>query len=189
MKRTITILVGFTFALLAGALLWPSLGAQAQGQSGCKSFHAIVQAELPSSTPLYRPGVFDVWGGPLHGMLGDQLLLNAVLSGNDGETFPHGVNTVGRGGSYTICTDNPACTNTFTYEVPNAVWPIPPGHGGFLNYIGKTAAIVGGTGVFASVSGNLNVEGPGIVWEDANAPFGFYGRWNGELTGKVCGIE
>lgn len=189
MKRTITILVGSTFAALVGVLLWHTPASHAQGQSGCKRFHAIVQATLPSSTPLYKPGVPDVWGGPLYGMLNDELLSNGALSGNDGEGSMHGVTGMGKGGSYTICVDPPVCNDTFTYEVPNAVWPIPPGRSGFLTYIGNTATIVQGTGKFASASGNLNVTGPAIVWPDSSSPFEVSGRWDGELSGKVCGIE
>jgi hypothetical protein len=189
MKRTTTILVGFIFALAVGTLLWPTLGSQAQAQSGCKSFEAIAQAALPSSTPLFK--TFDLWGGPLYGMIGSELLPQGVLSGNDGQDSWHGAIGIGRGGSYTVCTNYPVCSDTFTYEVPNAVFPAPPGQGGLMRYIGNTAKIVQGTGRFLSASGNLNITGPAIAWPDnsPNNPIGFLGRWNAELSGKVCGVQ
>ena len=81
------------------------------------------------------------------------------------------------------------CNDSFTYEVSNAVWGFRPGKGGLGNYQGNTAAIVGGTGRFASASGNLNVAGPFLVWPDDNSLFGVSGRWNGEISGSLCGVQ
>jgi hypothetical protein len=191
MRRTMTILFRFTLTLAVGIVLW-LLGSEAQAQPGCKSFEAIGQASLPSSTPLGL--TFDVWGGPLYAMLGGEFLgVSAVFSGNDGEeTFRSHVGQ-GRGGSYTVGVNcNPglfySCTDTFTYEVPNAVFPSPPGQAGLLFYIGNTAKIVAGTGRFEGASGNLNVRGPAIVWPDSN-PFGVSGRWDPEISGDICGIQ
>jgi len=190
MKRMATIIVGFMFVLAVGALLWPNLGSQARADRGCVAFQAIVQATLPTSTPL---AATDVWGGPLYGSLGGEVLLG-ILSGNDGSTTGHGVVGQGRGGSYTVGTgcvpgNLYACTDSFTYEVSNAVWPGPPGKIGFGHYIGNTATIVRGTGRFQYASGNLNVTGPFIAWEDSNSPFGVYGRFNAEMSGNICGIQ
>jgi len=192
MKRSITIVLGFIFALAIGTLLWPNLVSPAQAQPGCKSFVAIAHATVPSSTPLGL--TVDVWGGPLYGMLGGEFLFG-VLSGNDGVDLFHGTIGQGRGGSYTVgvnCTapvtpdTNYTCTDSFTYEVPNAVFTKPPGFG---RYNGNTARIVGGTGRFQFASGNLNVTGPFIAWPDSNSPFGLSGRWNSELSGQVCGVQ
>jgi hypothetical protein len=152
----------------------------------------IAQAILPSSTPL---GItLDVWGGPLSGVLGDGFL-QGLLSGNDGVGTPKGSIGQGRGGSYTVAIGCPTpvvpgnpyvCTDSFTYEVSNAVWTQPPGFG---HYIGNTAKIVGGTGRFQFASGNLNVNGPFIAWPDGNSPFKLSGRWNPELSGQVCGVQ
>jgi hypothetical protein len=195
MKR-ISVMLGFIFTLAVGAFLWPTLGSQAQAQSGCKSFEAIGQASLPSSTPL---GVtFDVWGGPLYVMLEGQHLPGlTVFSGNDGlDTWRRHIGQ-GRGGLYTVGANciapaSPAlgytCADTFSYEVPNSVFPSPPGQAGLVHYIGNTAKILGGTGRFTGASGNLNVRGPAIAWPDDN-PFGASGRWNPEISGKICGIQ
>jgi hypothetical protein len=153
------------------------------------SFEAIAQAALPSSTPLFK--TFDLWGGPVYGMLGSDVIPQGALSGNDGVDTWHKTVGIGRGGSYTICTDYPICSDTFTYEVPNAVFPAPPGQGGLMRYSGNTAKIVQGTGRFQYATGNLNVSGPAIAWPDSNPgnPIGALGRWNASLPGKVCGID
>jgi hypothetical protein len=183
MKHAITIALGLMVALAVGTLLWP--GSAAQAQSGCKDFQALVQAWLPTSTPLAPT---DTWGGPLFGFLGGELL-PGVLSGNDGnETFRQHMGA-GRGGAYTVCVGYPTCTDSFTYEVPNAVFPIPPGKGGIVPYFGNTAKIVSGTGRFQAASGNLNVSGPAIVWPDSSSPFGVSGRWNPAISGRVCGVQ
>ncbi len=186
MKRAITVVLGFMLTLAVGILVWPNLGPPAQAQPGCQSFRAIAQATLPTSTPL---AATDTWGGLLYGMLGGEFL-SGVLSGNDGdETFRSHMGT-GKGGAYTVgvgCAPGVlyVCTDSFTYEVPNAVFPIPPGKIGFAYYIGNTAKIVGGTGRFVSASGDLNVSGPAIVSLDVFP----VGRWNVELSGQVCGVE
>jgi hypothetical protein len=101
----------------------------------------------------------------------------------------------GRGGSYTVgigCSQSGGlyvCTDSFTYEVPNAMFPSPPGQG-MMKYIGNTARIVSGTGKFKFASGNLNVAGPAIAWPLTSAPDGpWAGNWNGELSGQVCGVQ
>ncbi len=190
MKRMTITIFGFIFALAVGALLWPNLGSPARADRGCVAFQAIVQATLPTSTPL---AATDIWGGPLYGSLGGELLLG-ILSGNDGSATGHGKIGQGRGGAYTVgtgCAPGPlyVCTDSFTYEVSNAVWPAPPGKIGFGHYIGNTATIVSGTGRFQNASGNLNISGPFIAWEDSNSPLGVYGRWNSEISGTVCGIQ
>ena len=84
---------------------------------GCKLFVGIAHAVLPSSTPLADT---DTWGRPSYATLDDEFLgMNTVLSGNDGDevSYEDGYVGVGKGGSYTIGTGYPACTNTFTYEV------------------------------------------------------------------------
>lgn len=187
MRRGIVHIVGLLFIVAMSGLVWPDLHSRAHAQAKCKSFHAIAQAALPTSTPLAGS---DVWGGPLQGTLGGGLLFG-VFSGNDGvDTWrgPGGAMGQGRGGSYTVCTDYPACTDSFTYEVPTAMFPGPPGQKGIGFYIGNTASIVGGTGRFATASGSLNVVGPAFAWPDNNE-FGFSGRWNAELSGQICGID
>lgn len=95
----------------------------------------------------------------------------------------------GTGGAYTVCVDYPGCENSFTYQVPHAVFPTPPGKGGITPYYGNTAKIVGGKGRFQGASGNLNVNGPAIAWPDSGSPIGFSGRWNPVVSGKICGIQ
>ena len=197
MKR-ISLMLGFLLTLAVGAFLWPALGSQAQAQPGCKSFAAIGQATLPSATPFVGLPV-DIWGGPLYVMLGGEFLSGiAILSGNDGVDTWRGAIGQGRGGSYTVgvnCTApvNPgsvyACADAFTYQVPNSVFPSPPGKTGLMSYIGNTAKIVGGTGRFQGATGNLNVRGPAVVWDDLASPIGVSGRWNPEISGTICGIQ
>ena len=202
MKHAITFVLGLIVVFAVGGLLWPTLGS-AQAQAGCKSIHLIGQATLPSSTPLGL--TFDVWGGPVYGILGSVFPFRGVVSGNDGQdscpgpggdcSTSHAANGQGRGGSYTVGTDcvpvagSPflSCASTFTYEVPHAVFTMPPG-GGFMGYIGNTAKIVGGTGKYTGASGTLNVRGPAFAWPDTSA-FGASGRWNPEITGNICGVQ
>ena len=85
--------------------------------------------------------------------------------------------------------DPPVCTDTLTFEVPNSVFPSPPGMIGLGRYNGNTARIVGGTGRFESASGNLNFTGTFIVWPDQSSPIGVFGRTNAELSGNICGVQ
>jgi hypothetical protein len=170
---------------------WPARG-QAQTDLECKSFQAIAQAVLPSSTPFAPPEANkDVWGGPLFGMLGTEFVVG-VLSGNDGEKSANGNIGQGLRGSYTVgfnCTELGGiytCADTFTYEVPIAVWTRPPGFG---RYVGSTARIVAGTGRFQSASGYLTVYGIFGGWPDAASRIGMSGRWNPEISGQVCGVQ
>ena len=189
MKHTITVVFGLILAFAIGTVLWPSRGS-AQGQSGCRSFQAIAQATVPSSTPLGL--IADVWGGPLYGMLGEEFLFG-LISGNDGARESNANIGQKRDGSYTMgfgchmrLDGIYDCTNTITYEVANTVYSRPPGFG---RYIGNSTKIVGGTGRFQFVSGNLNVNGPFIAWPDANSRVKLSGRWNPELSGFVCGVQ
>jgi hypothetical protein len=134
-----TLPLGCIAAVAVAALLWPTFGSPAQAQSTCKSFGAIVHATLPTSTPL---ALDDTWGGPLYAILGASLNVG-ILSGNDGSEIwrghlgnmgqgRDGVYTVGFGcttGSGTYPTGAPllSCTDSFTYQVPHAVFPGPPG--------------------------------------------------------------
>jgi hypothetical protein len=186
MKRSTIFVFALVLALTVGILIWP--GSQAQAQQGCKQFDALAQASLPSSTPLFK--TVDIWGGLLYGMLGEELIPQGALSGNDGQDTWHGAIGIGRDGSYTVCVNYPACSDSFTYEVHNAVFPFPPGKAvGF--YIGNTAKIATGTGRFISATGNLNVSGPAFAWPDSDPsnPLGARGRWNVQLSGKVCGVQ
>ncbi len=183
MKHAIIVFLGLMAALTIGMLLWPSPAAQAQ--SGCQAFHAIVQATLFPAT-LLTPA--DVWGGPLYGMLGDELFL-AVYSANNGQTSGHGAIGQGRGGMGTVCVGYPSCTDSFSYEIPTSVWPAPPGKGGFGIYNGNNVKIIRGTGRFQYASGNLNESGPFVAWPDVNSPYGVSGRYNAELSGLICGIR
>ena len=169
--------------LIAGIVLLPAPTVQAQ--PNCLDFTAIAQAVLPSSTPI-NPAT-DTWGGPLVGMLGGQLF-QGVLSGNDGsETWRKHMGS-GQDGLYTICAGNPLWTNCFSYAVPHAVFPGPPGQKGIEFYMGNTAKIAGGTGQFLGVTGNISVSGPALAWTPDNGTT-WYGFWNPEIKGKVCGLH
>ncbi len=206
MTRTKKLTLGFAMTVTIGAFLWPALGAQKakrgfrvgslvrhasrspkQAMPGCKLFVGVAHAVLPTSTPMADS---DSWGGPLSGMLdGEYLGNNTVLSGNDGEEswYEEGYVGVGKGGSYTICTDFPTCSNTFTYEVPFAVFPGTPSS--LMSYLSYDIKILSGTGRFAGASGVLDVHGPAVVWPDDASPLQWSGRWNAEISGNVCGIQ
>jgi hypothetical protein len=80
------------------------------------------------------------------------------------------------------------CANSFTYEIPegSAVWPTADSLGSYR----ATARIAGGTGRFASASGSLTIPpGPFITWPDETSPIKVRGRWNGVMSGQVCGAQ
>lgn len=175
-----------------GLALWFASGSDAQAQSDCRSFQAVAQAALPSSTPLAaQTGVADVWGGPFSGILAEEFV-QGVLSGNDGAKSQDPDIGIARGGQYTVgvgCTTKDgvlSCTDTFTYEVPVAVYTRPPGFG---HYTGDSAKIVRGTGRFQAATGNLNISGAFIAWPDPASPRGASGRWNAKIIGQLCGVQ
>ena len=125
-------------------------------------------------------------------MLGTEFVIG-VLSGNDGEKSSSGSIGQGLKGAYIVgfnCTGEPGgiytCADTFTYEVPIAVWNKPPGFG---RYVGSTAKIVAGTGRFRSASGYLTVYGTFAGWPDPASRLGLSGRWNPEISGQICGVQ
>lgn len=188
MRRTLFALSLLIFACLITAIVAkPHMATSPLSgpNIACKSFQAIANLSLPGAT--------DEWSGPLYGSLDGEVLLG-ILSGNDGDVTFRRVIGQGRGGSYTIglgCApgDPGVCTDTLTFEVPNSVFPSPPGMIGLGRYNGNTARIVGGTGRFESASGNLNFTGTFIVWPDQSSPIGVFGRTNAELSGNICGVQ
>ncbi len=192
MKRTDV--VALTLVLTLAAIFFLLALPQASAQQSCTEIRGVVQATLPSSFML-EPDT-DVWGGPVFATLGGEFLVGG-MSGNDGaEGTRHGA----RGGQYQVylCSTNlypqalvlpPKCQDSFTYKVPNSVFGFVPGKVGLGDYRGNTAKIISGTGRFTGASGNLNVAGPYILWEDSNNLFGVSGRWNGEFSGKICGVQ
>ena len=192
MKRKSAIALTLVLASAAGTFLLLAHSPQATAQQPCTEIRGIAQATLPSSYPL-APDT-DVWGGPVYFTLGGESLVGG-MSGNDGGDSQHGA----RGGRYQgyLCSTElpgalglpPACQDSFTYEVANSVFGFVPGKVGLGDYKGNTAKITSGTGRFQGASGNLNVAGPYILWNDSTSPFGVSGRWNGEFSGKICGIR
>ena len=53
------------------------------------------------------------------------------------------------------------------------------------------ATIVSGTGRFENSSGNMVFGGPYLLWliDPQNPASGVDGRWNAEISGKVCGVR
>ena len=192
-RKTILKLVS-VFAVAAMIFLPPTLAAQAQPQvqapQSCKAFHAFVQFSLPTANPFANA---DTWGGPFYVNLNGEFLQGG-LSGNDGTEYPHGSVSVFKNGEYKVCLTTAAawggpsdCSDSFTYKVSQAVviWPA----GNSLGSYKATADIVKGTSRFASASGQLEIEGPFILWTDPNSPFGVSGRGNVDFRGRICGIQ
>ncbi len=175
-RKTILALI-FVFAVAVTAFLVPALGPRAQAQQACTEFRAVGQATLPSPHPLLPT---DTWGGDVYGSLGGEFL-SGIFSGNDGNTWDHGVGSTGKSGFYTFVFGS----DTFTMEV-HAAFRFAPGKVGLGEYRGA-AKIVQGTGRFENASGNLDWAGPFIVW----TPDGenYYGRYNAEIRGNICGVE
>jgi hypothetical protein len=190
MRRKIAVALTFVF-VLAFALVLPVVpGSEVQAEQKCKTIQGFVQASLPTAN---RFADTDVWGGPVFLNL-DGAFLQGGLSGNDGNETPRGPGSVFRGGQYKLClTSAPAwggpsdCSDSFTYKVPEAVaiWPAGNTPGSYK----AIANFAKGTNRFASASGHLEVVGPFIVWDDPNSQFGVSGRWQGEISGVVCGVQ
>ncbi len=193
MKPKSVVAFTFVFVLACTAIFLPVAGSHVQAQQNwqsCKAFHAFVQGSLPT-TNQFAPT--DTWGGPIFVNL-DSGFLQGGLSGNDGTEYPHGPVSIFKGGEYKLCLTSASawggasdCLDSFTYKVPQAVvvWPA----GNSLGSYKATANIAQGTHRFASASGQLEIEGPFILWTDASSPFGVSGRWNGEFSGRVCGVQ
>jgi hypothetical protein len=190
MRRVSVVALTFVF-VLAFALVLPIVpGSEVQANQKCKVFHGFEQGSLPTPNQ-FAPT--DTWGGPVFVNL-DGAFLQGGLSGNDGTEYPRGPGSIFKGGEYKLClTSAPAwggtndCSDSFTYKVPQAVviWPA----GNFLGSYKAIANVVKGTNRFASASGQLEIEGPFILWTDPNSPFGVSGRWNGEISGLICGVQ
>ena len=192
MKRTVIASTAISIAVM----LWPAAG-RAQLDSQCKPFQGIAQAGVAQFDAVQSTGREQRrLGRALLWMLGTEFVAG-ILSGNDGEKSANGNIGQGLKGSYTVgfnCTGGLggtyACADTFTYEVPIAVWTRPPGFG---RYVGSTAKIVAGTGRFGSASGYLigtyacadtfTYEVPIAVW---TRPPGF-GRYVGSTAKIVAG--
>jgi len=189
MKRISVVALTFMFSSAFALVFLIVPGSQVQAQS-CKAFHAFVQGSLPTPNQ-FAPT--DTWGGPIFVKL-DGEFLQGGLSGNDGTEYPYGPVSIFKGGEYKLClTSAPAwggpndCLDSFTYKVPQAfvIWPAGKSLGSYK----ATANVVKGTHRFASASGQLEIAGPFILWADPNSPFGVSGRWNGELSGRICGVQ
>lgn len=191
MKTKTAVAVTFVIALAIAAIFLPVAGSAVQAHDGCKSFHAFIQGVLPTPNRFTDT---DTWGGTIFGNLGTEFLQGG-MSGNDGTEFPHGPISIFKDGSYKVCLTSATtwggasdCLDSFTYK-PQAVviWPAGESLGGYK----ATAKIVKGTNRFASATGHLEIEGPFTAWPDPdpNNPFGADGRWNGELNGKICGVQ
>ena len=176
-KISHTLFLIMSSVVLTGIVL--SFAPKAQAQGRCTRFEAIIQGSLPS--PLSFVTEHDTWGGPIYASLGGKRLVGN-LSGHE-SGFGHGTIGMATDTLYKVCFGD--CTDSFTYEANNAVWPTQPGKVGVGSYQASSALIVSGTGKFQFAEGTLHVAGPFIVWMDE----GVHGRWNGSLSGTICGVQ
>ena len=197
MKRRVNFAFTFVFALTFAAIFVQVAGSQVQAHpqvqapQSCKAFHAFVQESLPTPNPFADT---DTWGGPIYGNLNDQFFQGG-LSGNDGTEYPHGpAVSIFKNGEYKVCLTTAAawggpsdCADSFTIKVSQAIaiWPARNSLGSYKG----TANVMKGTGRFASASGQLDIEGPFILWTDPNSLFGVSARANVDYRGRICGIQ
>lgn len=174
------------FLLIAGLMF----ATNAWTQTECMPVRAVGQAYLGFETPLNQG---DVWGGGMYLTLGGQEFLVGIFSGQDGTDVWNGQNDrmgKGKGGAYTFAfnkQDDGSYADSFTTAVTNAVFPNAPGKVGFGYYQGAHK-IASGTGRFRNASGELVVAGTYVVfpWAGGTA---FGGRWNPDISGKICNVD
>jgi len=189
MRVKTVVAFAFVLSLAVAVIFLPVAGSTVQARDRCQAFHAIVQGVLPTPNSFADS---DTWGGTIFGNLGTEFRQGG-MSGNDGTEYPHGPISIFKDGLYKVCLTSAAawggatdCQDSFSYK-PQAVviWPAGESLGSYK----ATAKIVKGTGRFAPASGHLEIEGPFIVWPDANSVFGVSGRWNADVNGKICGVQ
>ena len=178
-KRTIFALL-FVCAVAAALIFLP---LPVQSQQNCPSFRILIQAELLVPELLLREG--DAWGGYIHGYLGQEPL-HGRWSGNNGNIVNHAHVGLGHDGSelFDFGGGNTLTTVSAHSTFPNPPGLLPLGAGGLYQSAGK---ISGGTGRFQNASGNVFESGPWVAWDlDKELP---QGRFNGQVTGNICGVE
>jgi hypothetical protein len=177
-RKTILALI-FVFAVAIAAFLLPALvrPKPALAQDPCQAFHAVLQEELPTDIQL-RPG--DTWGGGVYATLGQEVLLG-LTSGNDGTQSIPGTTIISKGGSYKYDFGG---GNTFTAEANTSPAQLLP-HGPFFGKFRNSQRITEGEGRFQYASGNLELSGPFIIYSFAP----LHGRFNGEVSGNICGVQ
>ncbi len=155
----------------------------------CTPVKGIGQALVFFNQPINQN---DLWGGPFYMTLdGTAGVMTGIFSGQDGTDVWNGQNGMmgkGKGGRYSFALNfnGTGYQDSFTTEVTNAVFGNPPGKIGF-GYYQASHNIVSGTGRFKNATGHLVVAGTYVFFPyagDANVD----GRWNPDVTGKICGI-
>jgi hypothetical protein len=126
--------------------------------------------------------------GTFYGFLGEERLTGVLVGGEPGSSSHTGV--TGHDKNVIVTweyTGSKGTLGTMTTE-QHGVYPVPPGKAG-LGYYNGIAKIVSGTGIFENSSGSITFAGPYILWpvDPLNPNLGLDGRWNAEITGKVCG--
>jgi len=192
MIRKSVIAFTFVFVLACAAIFSPVAGSQVQAQQNwqnCKAFHAFVQGSLPT-TNQFAPT--DTWGGPIFVNL-DSGFLQGGLSGNDGTEYPHGPVSIFKGGEYKLCLTSASawggasdCLDSFPYKVPRAVVVWPAGNSLAATrpreYCARNPSIrvcFGANGDRRPIHSLDRCQQS--VWRS--------GRWNGEFSGRICGVQ
>ena len=163
---------------LALALIAPR---SAQAQQTCLDFHGIMQSRFDNTFG---------WVGTLYGVLGQERVTGVLVGADPGTSSQTGV--VGHDKGVVVTWEYTGVNGTIgriTTE-QHGVYPMPPGKAG-LGYYQGIATIVSGTGRFENSSGNMVFGGPYLLWliDPQNPASGVDGRWNAEISGKVCGVR
>jgi hypothetical protein len=133
------------------------------------------------------PSIF-TWNGQTYISLGGEeaLISDYVLTaGPPPDQSHHGIIGMDRGatGKWDF-----GSKGTVPFELQSvAVYQEPPGKVVFANYR-SVWRITGGTGRFAQVTGSFTQSGPFMVWFESPSDQFPQGRYNGEISGKICGV-
>ena len=161
----------FRVAMMFAAVAVPALSADQH----CETGKGILQARIEVPT----------WIGDVHVVIGE----TDVLTGAFRPIAPPqrtGESGIGLETGLKLKFDFGA-QGSISFEVPNGITLQPaPGPNGSAEYRG-IAKVIEGTGRFEKTTGTLLIDGMYILWfEDPQNPATVWGRWNANLTMRLC---